>query len=504
VETWAGWARVCALAALAVATIGGRAHAHFDKTDAADYSFAERQLCYSISPPVKQDPKWAGWIAQAAANWNAVSSQTGWSFHECADGEAGDISIGFASGGPSDSAAGSFMGDAGASQHEGQSLKPSHYDLNVVQDVSGKTINEVKIGNGGDQGWDTSGTTSLDPVLVLMHELTHAMRLSHGPSEGWNKNAVGAPFNFEAPVGPGIHSGTISADDITQTHTAASDGKPAANFHYPLPPCFADEAAREKASSDLTKIIAQFQETIGTASAALVGQHDPAQVAGLYAQAKQAVSNLEAARDELKSLPGICAAGDGKTTTPVPSGAEKPDANSHGMRTPSASREGALAAAVIDELNSARSDPAGYANKLGGGSASAEAVAFLKQEAPVPPLALIPGLAAAAIRHAADQGPRGLAGHIGSDGSTLAQRFGSAGVIAGISAEEISVGQATAGGVVRQLIIDATSPSRRHRRDVFDAALRFVGVGCGPHATFSEICVIDLAGALMGGAGAGD
>jgi uncharacterized protein YkwD len=489
VRHWLRWLEACALAVGVLLASAGSASAHFDKDQAGDYSFAERQLCYSLQPAVAEDPKWVQWIAQAVANWNALASQTGWSFRPCAKGEAADISINFGVGA---SAGGDFHEDAYKSYHQGQSLKSKHYDLSLAQDVSGMTLNGVKL-EGGHQGWDTAGAATLDPVLVVMHELTHAMRLTHSDAEGWNDGRAGSKFYFERPVAPGVHTGAVSADDIAETHKAAVDEKPVANFHYPLPPCFPDEAAREKARGELLKIMGQFQETIDTTGAALVGQRDPDQIKGLYARGKQAVSNLEAARDTLNALADvkICPAEEHKASP----GPAKPADNSHGMRDTGQNRQCALA--VVDEINQARTQPADYARKLGGDPAAAEAVAFLERQAPLPPLEADDRLAAAAARHAADQGQAGLTSHVGADGSTVRDRIQATGVFSTIVYEEIAIGQRTATGVVRQLIIDAGNPGRPHRADLFSALATFAGVGCGPHKTQHWISVIDLTASIM-------
>ena len=480
---WLRWLEVWVLAAGFLLAPAGSASAHFDKDNASDYSFAERRLCYTLSPGVAKDPKWVQWVAQAVANWNAVAAQTGWSFRPCAEGEAADISINFAAGA---SAGGSFGGDSAESQHQGQMLKSWHYDLKLSQDLNGQTVGGVKL-EGGHRGWDTSGAATLDPVLVVMHELTHAMRLSHSDAEGWNDGRTA--FYYERPVAPGVHSGAVSADDIKQTHLAAVDGKPAANFHYPLPACFADEAARDKAASELKKIMAQFQETIDTVDAALVGEHDPDRQKGLYARGKQAVSNLEAARETLKALVDvkICPTDEPKTA--------RPDKASHAMRDNG--QNGQCALAMVDEINRARTQPVDYARKMGGDPTAAEAVAFLRVQAPLAPLEADDRLAAAAARHAADQGAAGLTSHVGVDGSTVRDRIQATGVFSAIVYEEISVGQQTAAGVVRQLIIDAGNPGWPHRADLFSALAKFAGVGCGPHRTQHWISVIDLTAGIM-------
>lgn len=180
----------------------------------------------------------------------------------------------------------------------------------------------------------------------------------------------------------------------------------------------------------------------------------------------------------------------------------------------------ALDRAVLAELNAARADPAGYAAKLRrwrvfyhdrllqtpgdetgvmtreGVAAVDEAIADLERMAPLPPLDSSPLLIRSAARHVADQGPEGLVGHVGSDGSTVGQRLRDAGMWAGLAAENISFGHSTAEAVVRQLIIDDGVPDRGHRANIFDAKLNLAGVGCGPHQRYGWMCVIDFAGAV--------
>jgi uncharacterized protein YkwD len=158
-----------------------------------------------------------------------------------------------------------------------------------------------------------------------------------------------------------------------------------------------------------------------------------------------------------------------------------------------------LNAEVIEQLNLARTDPSGFAKLLRTvpGSSAAEAVAFLEHRMPIGRLTYDPRLGAAAAGHAADQGPRGQTSHTGSDGSSPMARMQRAGLYAQIFAEEVSVGQGSAVGVVRQLIIDDGVVGRTHRADLFDPLLVLVGVGCGPNKSYRIMCVIDLSGAPM-------
>jgi uncharacterized protein YkwD len=121
-----------------------------------------------------------------------------------------------------------------------------------------------------------------------------------------------------------------------------------------------------------------------------------------------------------------------------------------------------------------------------------EAIAFLERQAPVGSLAPAPLLARAARDHVADQGPRGATGHHSRNGDNprdRVQRRGGGNYVA----ETITYGPPSAVEVVRQLIVDDAVPGRGHRRTVFAAEMRFVGVSCGPHKVYRVMCVAEFA-----------
>jgi uncharacterized protein YkwD len=172
---------------------------------------------------------------------------------------------------------------------------------------------------------------------------------------------------------------------------------------------------------------------------------------------------------------------------------------------PSPLHASTLADGVLSEVNRVRADPQGYARELrseqvaGGGAmaqedpkAVADAIDDLSHEQPLPALARDALLATAAQSYAARQGPTGEVGH-GPPGS-LRQRLKDAGVVAKVVGESISYGERTSRGVVRQLIIDSGVPDRAHRKILLDRAFDAAGVGCGGHAEYGVMCVIDLAG----------
>ena len=103
-------------------------------------------------------------------------------------------------------------------------------------------------------------------------------------------------------------------------------------------------------------------------------------------------------------------------------------------------------------------------------------------------------MAAAAQDLARAQGPTGAVGHGAAGG--LGTRMRSQGVWAGMSAETISYGQPTPRDVVAQLVVDYGVPDRGHREVIFDQGFQVAGVGCGKHAAWGAMCVIDFAGAF--------
>jgi uncharacterized protein YkwD len=172
-----------------------------------------------------------------------------------------------------------------------------------------------------------------------------------------------------------------------------------------------------------------------------------------------------------------------------------PPSNPGGPRVDPEDCGGSLEFGVVDEINKARSDPKAYAGRLRAGPLSqgvGDAVAFLERQPPIAPLSCDGRLATAAAAHAADQGPLGQISHTGSDGSRALQRMQKAGVFSSVYAEEISMGQTSAAGVVTQLILDIPGPAHPHRADLFDPMLKEAGVGCGPNKTYRSMCVIDL------------
>jgi len=132
-----------------------------------------------------------------------------------------------------------------------------------------------------------------------------------------------------------------------------------------------------------------------------------------------------------------------------------------------------------------------------GQSAVEEAIAYLRNQPPVGEVSLATGIAQAAKSHAADQRD-GTTGHTGSDGSRPMDRVDRVGVEHGGVGENIAYGPSTAQDIMVNLIVDDGVASRGHRTNIFRDRWAMAGAGCGPHATYQTVCVINYAYAPVG------
>lgn len=127
-----------------------------------------------------------------------------------------------------------------------------------------------------------------------------------------------------------------------------------------------------------------------------------------------------------------------------------------------------------------------------GRSAVEEAINFLRNQSPLGPVSASSDVARAAKAHARDQ-VHGAVGHTSSDGSSFSDRLDSFGIKSAGAGENIAYGPSTARDVVMNLIIDDGVASRGHRANIFAPDWTAAGAGCGPHATYSTVCVINYA-----------
>ena len=176
-----------------------------------------------------------------------------------------------------------------------------------------------------------------------------------------------------------------------------------------------------------------------------------------------------------------------------------------------------LEAEVLHEMNLARTNPRRYAELLDarrkyfrgkrferpnevamvteeGVSAVDEAIGFLRRAEPISALRPSKGMSRAARDHVRDQASSGSLGHRGSDGSQVQDRANRYGKWSGKIGENVSYGHREAREVVVALVVDDGVASRGHRRNLFDAAFRVVGVACGQHERYRAMCVTALAG----------
>jgi uncharacterized protein YkwD len=105
------------------------------------------------------------------------------------------------------------------------------------------------------------------------------------------------------------------------------------------------------------------------------------------------------------------------------------------------------------------------------------------------------------LRHAAqdlvnDQGRSGRTGHDGSDGSSPGDRVVRYLRMPATVGENIfygNYGDSSGYDVIIGLLVDDGEPTRDHRRSLLNGEFKLVGVACGDHPKFLQICVLDLA-----------
>jgi uncharacterized protein YkwD len=181
-----------------------------------------------------------------------------------------------------------------------------------------------------------------------------------------------------------------------------------------------------------------------------------------------------------------------------------------------------LEKAIVHEINTARTNPGGYASSLEewkryyngkmlripgeriimteeGVAALNEAMRFIRSMNPVPQLSPSRGMSWGARDHVKDQGLSVSGGHRGSDGSQPWNRVNRYGIWEKSIGENIAYGSDKARNIVTYLIVDDGVPGRGHRKNIFNPEFRVIGVACGHHGTYRTVCVITFAGAYQEG-----
>jgi uncharacterized protein YkwD len=186
--------------------------------------------------------------------------------------------------------------------------------------------------------------------------------------------------------------------------------------------------------------------------------------------------------------------------------------------TAAAAAQSGLAQQMLAETNLARTAPQRYAGYLRdlrrryqgkiysmpgtttrvrtseGVTALDEAVRYLQNQTPLPPLSWSQGLAESSADLVEDQGPSGEVGHTGSRSGGMLVRIERHGAWLTRVAENIGYGPDTPRLMVMQLIIDDGVPGRGHRKNIFGRPFQVAGAACGPHERYRNMCVMDFAG----------
>jgi hypothetical protein len=123
-----------------------------------------------------------------------------------------------------------------------------------------------------------------------------------------------------------------------------------------------------------------------------------------------------------------------------------------------------------------------------------ETIAFLSTLVPAHPLGDAPvALTLAARDHAADIGSTGGRGHTGVQGASCGARIALYGQWRQRCSELIAYGETEALAVVLQWVVDDGVPDRSHRLALFEPSFTVGGIGCGHHAAWGTVCVLELA-----------
>ncbi len=173
-------------------------------------------------------------------------------------------------------------------------------------------------------------------------------------------------------------------------------------------------------------------------------------------------------------------------------------------------------ASVLREINLARQSPQFYANYLEewrdcfhgnlllrpgrpalrtheGVRAVDEAIRFLRNASPLPPLIQSNGITMAARDHVAEQAGGGF-GHDGKDHSNPGERMNRYGTWGVHWGENLSYGRSEAREMVLGLIVDDGLSGRKHRKNIFNPVYKYAGAAVGYHARYRTVCSIDFAG----------
>ncbi len=152
----------------------------------------KRTLKVKFDPSVTE--QWKTWVKEAMANWNKVTADTGWGFVEAGEAEASDVDI--------------ELQDIPAAKNSGGArIGPFPQDpitkltIKIDSDITDEEWPGDIKPSGGQNGWGKTGADTLDPVLMVEHELSHCMRLDHSGDSDTG--------NLEDPITPGNHNNPV-------------------------------------------------------------------------------------------------------------------------------------------------------------------------------------------------------------------------------------------------------------------------------------------------------
>jgi uncharacterized protein YkwD len=178
-----------------------------------------------------------------------------------------------------------------------------------------------------------------------------------------------------------------------------------------------------------------------------------------------------------------------------------------------------LAEEIINQLNTVRINPKSYIEKLEnalkhfrgnvlslhgeeqietteGKSAYEDAIEFLKRQKPVSELKADERLNCACRDHVNDIGPKGIASHDGSDGSSLSDRIEKYCEWDRGCCENLELGTFQAENIIMNFIVDDGIIERSHRKNIFNTDIEYIGVACGDHKEWEIITVVNFANSL--------
>ncbi len=177
----------------------------------SDWEGHRRKIRYEFDTSVTE--QWKTWIKEAIKNWNDVKDETGWEFVEAKEDEDADLVF--------------KLRDIPASEDCGGACVSNGFGEDVIKkltieidcDILDETWSDGTKPEGGQKGWGKTGEKTHDPVLVIMHELTHVMRLDHSGGSDTG--------NLEDPLTPGNHDNPKdrkpSENDKNEAKKAADD-----------------------------------------------------------------------------------------------------------------------------------------------------------------------------------------------------------------------------------------------------------------------------------------